>query len=72
MDTFTSHRALFTSAIETFDGFMRNDILSYIKIKSFDASLVSDFNVDNVMENYFGKSLYTQLKLDIIRCKKKC
>lgn len=71
LDTLTSHKALFTSAIETFDSFMKNDILSYIKIKSFDASLVSNFNVNNVMENYFGKSLYTQLKLAIIRCKKK-
>lgn len=65
------HEALFVSAIETFENFFRSQLIDYSKIHSFTASLVANFNVENVLKVYFGKDLYIKLKNAILKCKKK-
>ena len=64
------HEALFVSAIGTFEVFFRSYLVEYSNIKSYDASLVANFNVDNVMKFYFGQELYYKLKNAILKCKK--
>lgn len=65
------HEALFISAIESFDEFFKSQLVGYSHDKSYIASLVANFNVENVMKSYFGETLYKKLKSAILKCKKK-
>lgn len=65
------HKALFISAIETFENFFKSRLVEYSKEKSYAASLVANYSIENVLENYFGKVLYGKLKNAILKCKKK-
>lgn len=65
------HEALFISAIETFDEFFKSQLVGYSHDKSYMASIVANFNVENVMKSYFGEKLYKELKKAILKCKKK-
>lgn len=65
------HEALFISSIETFETFFRCDLIEYSKDKSYISSLVANYNIENVLETYFGKALYKELKTAISKCKKK-
>lgn len=65
------HEALFVSAIETFETFFRSQLIDYSNLESFTASLVANYNIDNVLEIYFGNALYKKLKNAILKCRKK-
>lgn len=65
------HEALFVSAISTFGDFFKGGIIEHSKDESFIASLVANYNIDNVLELYFGKILYKKLKKAILKCRKK-
>lgn len=63
-------RPIFASSVETLKKFLELDILDYSKIESFEASLVANFQIETIMQNYFGKTNYSQLKKAILQCKK--
>lgn len=65
------HEALFISSIETFEKFFRSDLVEFSRDKSYTPSLVANYNIEKVLEIYFGKVLYKKLKNAILKCKKK-
>lgn len=65
------YEALFASALETFEKFFKGKLIEYSGDESYIASLVANYNVERVLEYYFGKQLYVELKKAILKCKRK-
>lgn len=69
LDNEESQEAVFISSIRAFDNFL-DQILDYAMIESYETAMVANFKIDNVMDKYFGRKNYHDLKIAISNCKK--
>ncbi len=69
LDDSACQEAIFVSSIETFENYF-GKIVEYSKLESYEATMVANFKIDNVMEDYFGKRLYDKMTSAIMQCKK--
>lgn len=69
LDDNACQEGIFVSAIETYEKYFA-EIVDFSKIDSYEAAMVANFRIDNVMEEYFGKKNFKQLEFAILQCKK--
>lgn len=69
LDDNACQEGIFVSAIEAYEKHFA-EIVNFSKTDSYEASMVANFKISNVMNEYFGKSLYKQLEFAILQCRK--
>ncbi|MBD5532024.1 MAG: hypothetical protein HDQ98_07480 [Lachnospiraceae bacterium] len=69
LDDNACQEGIFISAIETYEKYFVG-IVNFSTADSYEAAMVANFKIDNVMEEYFGKNLYKKLAFAIMQCKK--
>lgn len=71
LDSGDVKKSIFTQSTVLWEEFLSTEILNYATEEAFLASMDANFNVDNVMRNFFGKVEYRKLVKAIERCDKK-
>lgn len=71
LDSSDVKRSIFTESLELWENFLKVNILSYATGEAFLASMDANFNVDNVLKDFFKKRDYLCLLNAIEQCDKK-
>lgn len=69
LDDNACQEGIFVSAIESYEKYFE-EIVNFSKAESYEAAMVANFKIENVMKEYFGKNLFNKLELAILKCKK--
>lgn len=69
LDNNSCQEGIFVSAIEAYEKYFTG-IVNFSRLDSYEAAMVANFQIDNVMEEYFDKKLYKSLVFAIMQCKK--
>lgn len=71
LDNKECQKAIFIESVSILDDFFTSHLLNYATEESFYASLVANFSIKNIMENYLDKSLYNSFINALLKCEKK-
>lgn len=71
LDTNDAKRSLFSLSAELWDAFLDHGLLEHANTEAFLASIDANFNVDNILCDFFGRGIYVQFEKAVEQCNKK-